>query len=164
LVVSIGGGVGCRSVDGVASWRSGCTAALTAGAVASSSTPALSREAVVSRPVYQVKAEFFKTLGHPARIRVLELLRDGERTVGELLGEVGLEQSHLSQQLAVLRRANVIRSHKDGARVLYAVVDPRIFHLLETAKAIISASLAESDDLLAELALVDFRPSTGFRV
>jgi ArsR family transcriptional regulator len=114
--------------------------------------------------VYQVKAEFFKTLGHPARIRVLELLRDGERTVGELLLEVGLEQSHLSQQLAVLRRANVIRSHKDGARVLYTVVDPRIFHLLETAKAIISASLAESDDLLAELALVDFRPSAGVRV
>ncbi|HUP72193.1 MAG TPA: metalloregulator ArsR/SmtB family transcription factor [Acidimicrobiales bacterium] len=118
----------------------------------------------MSRPIYQVKAEFFKTLGHPARIRVLELLRDGERTVGELLGDIGLEQSHLSQQLAVLRRANVIRSHKDGARVLYTVVDPRIFQLLETAKAIISASLAESDDLLAELALVDFRPSVGVRV
>ena len=118
----------------------------------------------MSRPIYHVKAEFFKTLGHPARIRVLELLRDGERTVGELLGEVGLEQSHLSQQLAVLRRANVIRSHKDGARVLYAVVDPRIFHLLETAKAIIFSSLAESDELLAELALVDFRPSAGARI
>ena len=116
------------------------------------------------RPVYEVKAEFFKTLGHPARIRVLELLRDGERTVGELLGEVGLEQSHLSQQLAVLRRANVIRSHKDGNRVLYTAVDPRIFQLLETAKAIISASLAESDDLLAELALVNFRPSVGASV
>jgi ArsR family transcriptional regulator len=135
--------------------------AASAGGVVASGAPPLAIAFAMSRPIYQVKAEFFKTLGHPARIRVLELLRDGERTVGELLGDVGLEQSHLSQQLAVLRRANVIRSHKVGARVLYAVVDPRIFQLLETAKAIISASLAESDDLLAELALVDFRPSPG---
>jgi DNA-binding transcriptional ArsR family regulator len=115
----------------------------------------------VSRPVYQVKADFFKTLGHPARIRVLELLRDGERTVGEMLDEVGLEQSHLSQQLAVLRRANIVRSRKEGSRVVYAVVDPRIFQLLETAKAIISATLAESDGLLAELARIDFRPTVS---
>lgn len=113
----------------------------------------------MSRPIYEVKAEFFKTLGHPARIRILELLRHGELTVGEMLADVGLEQSHLSQQLAVLRRANVVRSRKIGTRVLYTVVDPRIFHLLETAKAIISATLAESDDLLAELALIDFRPT-----
>jgi len=115
----------------------------------------------MSRPVYQVKAEFFKTLAHPARIRVLELLRDGERTVGEMLEEVGLEQSHLSQQLAVLRRANIVRSRKDGTRVLYTVVDPRIFQLLETAKAIISSTLAESDGLLAELAKMDFRPTVS---
>jgi hypothetical protein len=58
--------------------------------------------------IYEVKAEFFKTLAHPARIRVLELLRDGERSVSELIPDVGLKPSHLSQQLGVLRRANVI--------------------------------------------------------
>jgi ArsR family transcriptional regulator len=115
----------------------------------------------MSRPIYEVKAEFFKTLAHPARIRVLELLRDGPRTVSELLEDVGLEQSHLSQQLAVMRRANVLRARKDGSRVQYTVVDPRIFQLLETAKAIISATLAESDDLLAELTQLDFRPTSS---
>ena len=62
----------------------------------------------MTTPIYQVKAEFFKTLGHPARIRILEVLRDGERPVSELIPEVGIEASHLSQQLGLMRRANLI--------------------------------------------------------
>ena len=81
----------------------------------------------MTRPIYRVKAEFFKTLGHPARIRVLEVLRDGERPVNELIPEVGIEPSHLSQQLAILRRANLVRSRKVGSSVLYSVSEPRVF-------------------------------------
>lgn len=110
----------------------------------------------MTRPIYQVKAEFFKTLGHPARIRVLELLRDGERAVSELLPEVGLEASHLSQQLAVLRRANLVRSRKDGSTVRYSVTDPRTFELLELAKAILTSSLTETRELLEELEGLEF--------
>jgi len=110
----------------------------------------------VTRPIYQVKADFFKTLAHPARIRVLELLRDGERSVGELIPEVGLEASHLSQQLGILRRANILKARKDGSTVLYSVTDNRIFELLEVAKAILTGSLAESGQLLAELETLEF--------
>ena len=110
----------------------------------------------MTRPIYQVKADFFKTLSHPARIRVLELLRDGERSVGELVPEVGLEASHLSQQLGVLRRANVLRTRKDGTTVLYSVTDERIFELLEVAKAIITSTLVESTQLIAELNDLEF--------
>jgi ArsR family transcriptional regulator len=110
----------------------------------------------VTRPIYQVKAEFFKTLGHPARIRVLEVLRDGERPVSELIPEVQLEPSHLSQQLAILRRANLVRSRKEGSSVIYAVTEPRIFELLEVAKSILTSSLAETRDLLEELEGLDF--------
>ncbi len=110
----------------------------------------------MARPIYQVKAEFFKTLGHPARIRVLELLRDGEHSVSDLIPEVGIEASHLSQQLAVLRRANVVQTRKEGTSVLYSATDPRIFDLLELAKAILTSSLAESQELLAELGDLDF--------
>jgi ArsR family transcriptional regulator len=110
----------------------------------------------VTPPIYQVKAEFFKTLGHPARIRVLELLRDGERSVAELMPEVGLEASHLSQQLGVLRRGNILQARKRGATVLYSVTDPRMFQLLEVAKAILTTSLAESSQLLAELESLEF--------
>lgn len=110
----------------------------------------------MTRPIYQVKADFFKTLAHPARIRVLELLRDGERSVAELIPEVGLESSHLSQQLAVLRRAHVVQARKEGSTVRYTVSDPRIFELLEVAKAIITSSLAESTQLIAELNDLEF--------
>lgn len=110
----------------------------------------------MTRPIYQVKADFFKTLAHPARIRVLELLRDGERSVGELIPEVGLEASHLSQQLGILRRANILHSRKERSTVRYSVTDPRIFELLEVAKAILTGTLAESRQLLAELEGLEF--------
>ena len=117
------------------------------------------------RPIYQVKADFFKTLAHPARIRVLEILRDGEHSVSQLIPEVGIESSHLSQQLAVLRRANIIQARKVGAAVHYSVADARIFQLLEVAKSIITTSLAESTQLIAELNSIDFveRPRTKVR-
>jgi ArsR family transcriptional regulator len=108
-------------------------------------------EAATSRPVYQVKAEFFKTLGHPARIRVLELLRDGECSVGELIPGVGIEASHLSQQLGIMRRANIVHVRRDGGTVRYSVTDARIFELLEVARAILTSSLAEASHLLAQL-------------
>lgn len=103
-----------------------------------------------------MKADFFKTLGHPARIRVLEVLRDGERSVSELIPEVGLEPSHLSQQLGVLRRANIVQARKEGITVRYSVTDERIFDLLTVAKAILTSSLAESGQLLAELETLEF--------
>jgi len=110
----------------------------------------------VARPVYQLKAEFFKTLGHPARIRILEVLREAEHTVGELAPKVGIESSHLSHQLAVLRRSGVVETRKAGATVVYSVVDPRIFQLLEVAKQILTTSLVASQELLADLEALRF--------
>lgn len=112
--------------------------------------------AAVTEGVYRLKAELFKTLGHPARIRVLQLLRDGDRTVGELVAGVGLEPSHLSQQLAVLRRAGIVEARRHGSNVSYSVRDPRIFDLLTVAKDILTASLSGARDLLGELDGVDF--------
>ncbi len=111
--------------------------------------------------IYEVKAEFFKTLAHPARIRVLELLRDGERSVSELIPDVGLEASHLSQQLGVLRRANLVNGRKEGSAVFYSVTDRRIFDLLEVAKQILTGSLTETQGLLAELDRLDFGDQTA---
>ena len=117
---------------------------------------AVGEETPVARPVYQLKAEFFKTLGHPARIRVLEVLREGDHSVGELVPKVGIESSHLSHQLAVLRRAGVVRGHKVGTTVVYSVVDPRIFQLLEVAKQILTSSLLATQELLADLESLNF--------
>ncbi len=105
----------------------------------------------VSTPLYQLKAEFFKTLGHPARIRVLELLSEREYAVAEMLPEVGIEAAHLSQQLAVLRRANLVRTRKEGSNVYYSLTSPQVAELLRVARTILSGVLAGQAELLADL-------------
>ena len=105
----------------------------------------------LSRPISEIKAELFKALAHPARIRALEVLADGERSVGELTSLVGIEASHLSQQLAVLRRARLVTTRKDGARVMYAIRDPELVQLLAVAKRLLINMLSETEDLLAGL-------------
>ncbi|MET9346969.1 ArsR/SmtB family transcription factor [Streptomyces termitum] len=102
-------------------------------------------------PLYQLKAEFFKTLGHPVRIRVLELLSEREHAVSELLAEVAVEPAHLSQQLAVLRRANLVVARREGSAVHYALTDPTVAELLAVARAILSGVLAGQAELLADL-------------
>jgi ArsR family transcriptional regulator len=113
------------------------------------------------RPIYDVKAQFFKTLGHPARIRVLEILAAGPRSVSELRPDVGLESSHLSQQLAVLRKAGVVQAERRGSSMIYSVADPQVFELLSVAKQIIVTSLSGADELLADLDSMSFGPKSG---
>jgi DNA-binding transcriptional ArsR family regulator len=105
----------------------------------------------VSTPLYQLKAEFFKTLGHPARIRVLELLSEGEHAVSEMLPHVGIEPAHLSQQLGVLRRANLVVTRKEGSAVYYSLASPQVAELLRLARVILSGVLAGQAELLADL-------------
>jgi ArsR family transcriptional regulator len=105
----------------------------------------------LSRPISELKAELFKALAHPARVRILELLSEVEQTVGEMQPLVGIEPSHLSQQLAVLRRAGVVRSRKEGAAVVYSLRDPEIAELLVVAKRLLINSLARSQGLLTDL-------------
>jgi DNA-binding transcriptional ArsR family regulator len=85
----------------------------------------------------QLKAEFFKTMGHPARIRILELLSQHDFVVAELIPEVGLEASHLSQQLGILRRGGLVTSRREGSSVIYGLTDSRIAQLLTVAKAVL---------------------------
>lgn len=105
----------------------------------------------MSAPLYQLKAEFFKTLGHPVRIRVLELLSEREHSVAEMLPEVGVEASHFSQQLAVLRRANLVVTRKEGSTVYYSLTSPHVAELLRVARTILSGVLAGQAELLADL-------------
>ncbi|MBB6118732.1 metalloregulator ArsR/SmtB family transcription factor [Nocardiopsis algeriensis] len=102
-------------------------------------------------PLYQAKADFFRTLGHPVRIRVLELLQDGPRPVRELLADIGVEASNLSQQLAVLRRTGLVMSQREGGEVLYRLSTPQVVELLRAARAILTDMLADQGELLAEL-------------
>ncbi|MEV7908080.1 ArsR/SmtB family transcription factor [Streptomyces anulatus] len=102
-------------------------------------------------PLYQVKAEFFRTLGHPLRIRVLELLQRGPLPVRDLLVALDIEASNLSQQLAVLRRAGIVNATRDGATVVYALSTPDVADLMVAARRILADLLADQGELLAEL-------------
>lgn len=102
-------------------------------------------------PIHKVKAEFFRTLGHPARMRVLELLRDGEMTVGDLQAELGIDSSGASQHLSAMRRQGILEARKEGTSVFYKVRDPRVFQMLESARQVIGSHLEEANALLGEL-------------
>jgi DNA-binding transcriptional ArsR family regulator len=105
----------------------------------------------VTTPLHQLKAEFFKTLGHPARIRVLELLSEREHSVGEMLPHVRIEPAHLSQQLAVLRRAGLVTTRKEGSTVYYSLTSPHVAELLAVARTILTTVLSEQAELLETL-------------
>jgi ArsR family transcriptional regulator len=105
----------------------------------------------VSKPLYQAKAEFFKALAHPARIRVLELLSEREHSVSEMLPEVGIESAHLSQQLAILRKMNLVVTRKEGSTVFYSLVSPHVAELLVVARRILTEVLASQMGLLDDL-------------
>lgn len=114
-----------------------------------------------SRPAADLqsfKADFFKALAHPIRIRLLELLRAHEHNVQELQAALGLDQSTVSQQLAVLRAKNVVVARKEGTTVRYAVRDPLVGDLLDVARRIFNHQLAGTRTMLRELQREARRP------
>jgi ArsR family transcriptional regulator len=104
-----------------------------------------------SDPIYVLKSDFFRVLGHPARIKIVELLRDGERSVGELQASLILDSGGTSQHIAALKRHGLLESRRERTSVYYRVRDPRMFQLLEVAKQILAATLLDATALLAEL-------------
>jgi DNA-binding transcriptional ArsR family regulator len=122
-------------------------------------------------PEYQTlqrfKAEFFKALAHPVRIRMLELLRSGERTVSDLQGQLEIDASSVSQQLAILRAKNIVQTRKVGTNVFYSVRDPQVFQLLDVARDIFNSHLIDLQSMLEQQKVEDqasTSPSEELRV
>lgn len=107
-----------------------------------------------SHPIYVAKAELFRVLGHPVRVRILELLRDGERSVGALQAALELDSSGTSQHLGALRKQGLLESRREGTSVFYHLKDPRTLQLLEIARQIIGSTLSEAQALLDDLTTV----------
>jgi DNA-binding transcriptional ArsR family regulator len=99
----------------------------------------------------QFTSEFFKALAHPLRIRILDSLRSGEVGVNELSARLKVEQSTLSQQLAVLRKSNIVVGRKEAQNVFYSVSDAAIIRLLDDARQIFNNQLINIRDLLSQL-------------
>lgn len=99
----------------------------------------------------QFKADFFKALAHPLRIRILELLADGEKSVNEIQQILSSEGSTVSQQLSVLRAKNIVVGRKEGKKVLYSLRDPAIFELLKVARDLFNNHLIDTISMYEEL-------------
>lgn len=103
-------------------------------------------------PIYEIKADLFKALAHPVRVRALELLAEEEQPVSALLADMGIEASHLSQHLAVLRRAGVVTNVRAGNTVTYALADPSVAEMLSAARKFLVHRLDATTGALADLA------------
>ena len=99
----------------------------------------------------QFKAEFLKALAHPLRVRIIDALRQGELGVNELCARLGVEQSTLSQQLAVLRTRDIVSGRKSANMVFYSVKDPATFRVLDAVQDIFNNHLINVKDLLSQL-------------
>jgi DNA-binding transcriptional ArsR family regulator len=106
---------------------------------------------MVATPLQAFKARFFRALAHPARIRILETLVKGDRSVQELQEALGLEQAGVSQQLAVLRNQGIVTSEKQGLSVRYSLRDPAVGELLAVARRIFDNHLVDTGGMLREL-------------
>lgn len=102
------------------------------------------------RPLYEVKANLFKGLSHPVRVRVLEVLAASpEVSVTELLADTGLEASHLSQHLAVLRHHNLVVAERRSSQVFYRLAYPQIADLLRVSRSLLVEILEHTQQQLA---------------
>lgn len=105
---------------------------------------------VETRPVYEVKSNLFKGLAHPVRVRVLEVLaKTPDLSVTDLLADTGLEASHLSQHLSVLRRNNLVVGERRGSQVFYSLAYPQVADLLSVARALLVEILETTQEHLS---------------
>lgn len=101
--------------------------------------------------VFKIKSDFLKALAHPARLAIIENLKKGESSVGQLVKDLGLEQSGLSKHLAILRQAGILASRQEKVNVYYSIKDKDIFLVLRPIAEILRKKLQESERLLASL-------------
>ena len=102
-------------------------------------------------PLYQAKADLLRVLGHPARIRVLELLAERDLAAGELLAEIPIEAGSLSQQLVVLRRAGLVGQRRETTGVVYSLLVPEVRHVLAAARRVLSALPSDGDPAVVDV-------------
>ena len=109
----------------------------------------------VTHELHRFKAEIFQALGHPTRIAIVEALRNGEMSAGQLIEQLGLEQANASQHLAVLRARQVVANRKEGNQVFYSLRDPVLIEVLEILKRYFYSQVSQTMSMLEEIQLAD---------
>lgn len=101
--------------------------------------------------VYKIKADFLNSLGHPARLKIIEALKQREKSVGSLVKELGIQQSSLSRHLLALRETGILRSRQEGTSVYYGIQDPAIFSILRPIAVMLQKKFKQSEQVLSTL-------------
>ncbi len=101
--------------------------------------------------LHRFKSEFFKALGHPVRLAILDALREGEKSVGALCEALELDQSGVSQQLSILRTRGFVDSRRDKTAVFYRTTDQQVYAFLDMGRAIFERQLAQSGEILQQI-------------
>lgn len=98
--------------------------------------------------IYQLHADICKTLSNPTRLRILSILRNGEKSVSELVKSTGVRQANISQHLAVLKQRGIVVAKKEGATVLYRIANPKIIQACDIIRDVLFEQLAKSRELI----------------
>jgi ArsR family transcriptional regulator, arsenate/arsenite/antimonite-responsive transcriptional repressor len=109
------------------------------------------KDSHIDQPLYVAKAELFRSLAHPVRIRILEILVGGETSVSALRDEIAVEASSLSQHLNVLKHTGLVVSRRNGNVVTYQVTDPSVREFLASARVVLASTLGRTRRALEHL-------------
>ncbi|MGE5654598.1 MAG: ArsR/SmtB family transcription factor [Bacillota bacterium] len=101
--------------------------------------------------IYRLTAELFKALAHPARVEILDFLRNGEQCVCHIIARLEMEQSNVSQHLAVLKKQSLVTSRKDGMKVMYRISHPEVVDLIDQTARLLERQLTETAEALRHL-------------
>jgi len=99
----------------------------------------------------QLKAEVLKALAQPTRLKILEMLRNGERCICEIVPAVNGEQSNISRHISTMQKSHLITTRKDGVKVMVKVRDPRIFEILDKVGLFLKTQMQEQSRLMRAL-------------
>jgi DNA-binding transcriptional ArsR family regulator len=108
-------------------------------------------EAFMEERVLELKAEILKALAQPTRLKILELLRNGERCICEIVPAINGEQSNISRHISLMQKNNLVTTRKDGVKVMVKVSDPRVFEILDSIALLLKKQIIETGKLVQQL-------------
>ncbi len=108
-------------------------------------------EAYMEERVLELKAEILKALAQPTRMKILELLRNGEKCICEIVPALNGEQSNISRHISLMQKSNLVTTRKDGVKVMVKVKDQRVFEILDSISIILRNQMSERSKLIRAL-------------
>jgi len=109
-------------------------------------------EIFMEERVLELKAEILKVLAQPTRLKILELLRNGEKCICEIVPAIRGEQSNISRHISLMQKSHLVTTRKDGVKVMVKVRDPKIFEILDSVSLLLKKQIQETGKLIQKFA------------